>query len=453
MLGHNGGAGRRAAGTYLVAQLVPSGGALDDDGTADGGQAALGAQVVLLAALELNASAPPRDESSESMSSSTAGRPGARRGAAGAAEGLCGAEALLPGGLSFRSPSSSDKRLSTSAILPSEHHNARVARLRQQLQNPKCSVGLPLSHKTKNPRTQPTRTCLFHSPPAAAHAGRREHLRRQLAMSSLAEQISQWESEERAYLVHQTRTRARQDHSQDPACSAREDEAFQLSATLSRTPAPSVARSVTPERLSPLRQTMLELADASGGRMLLPSPPRTPTSASSRRSLAEQGEAHSLRRRRMWEAEQQAKQDHAAVRPRQCTTQREYFGDFAVASSVQPAGGTHSCHSGGPHPLTGPEDRGNNFHQAPEDRAVCAALELAYADGDVFFTYGGTALHHAQSAPPLAAPQARLLRLLRTRLSALGSSALPGRGQPTGRPATASAARAIRLQSRRPHRL
>ena len=122
MLGHNGGAGRRAAGTYLVAQLVPSGGALDDDGTADGGQAALGAQVVLLAALELNASAPPRDESSESMSSSTAGRPGARRGAAGAAEGLCGAEALLPGGLSFRSPSSSDKRLSTSAILPSEHH-------------------------------------------------------------------------------------------------------------------------------------------------------------------------------------------------------------------------------------------------------------------------------------------------------------------------------------------
>ena len=156
-------------------------------------------------------------------------------------------------------------------------------------------------------------------------------------MSSLAEQISQWESEERAYLVHQTRTRARQDHSQDPACSAREDEAYlgrsvsvQLSATRSRTPAPSVARSVTPERLSPLRQTMLELADASGGRMLLPSPPRTPTSASARRSLAEQGEAHSLRRRRMWEVEQQAKQDHAAVRPRQCTTQREYCGAEAL---------------------------------------------------------------------------------------------------------------------------
>ena len=122
--GTRGGAGRRIAGTYLVAQLVPSGGALDDDGTADGGQAALGAQVVLLAALELNASAPPRDESSESMSSSTAGRPGARRGAAGAAEGLCGAEALLPGGLSSRSPSSSDKRLSTSAILPEQRQRA-----------------------------------------------------------------------------------------------------------------------------------------------------------------------------------------------------------------------------------------------------------------------------------------------------------------------------------------
>ena len=206
------------------------------------------------------------------------------------------------------------------------------------------------------------------------------------AMSSLAQQISQWESEERAYHVHQMRTRARQDHSQDPACSAREDEAYAYA--LSRTPAPSV----TPERLSPLRQTMLELADASGGRMLLPSPPRTPTSASSRRPLAEQGEAHSLRRRRMWEAEQQAKKDHAAVRPRQCTTQREYFGDFAVSgAALRPAGGTNSCHSGGPHPLTGPKEHGNNSHPAPEDRAVCAALELAYADGDFFFTYGGQA--------------------------------------------------------------
>ena len=58
----------------------------------------------------------------------------------------------------------------------------------------------------------------------------------------------------------------------------------------------------------------------------------------------------------------------------------------------------------------------------------------------------------ARSAPLGSAP-ARLLRLLRARLAALGSSALPGRGRPIGRPATASAARASRLQSRRLHRL
>ena len=43
--------------------------------------------------------------------------------------------------------------------------------------------------------------------------------------------------------------------------------------------------------------------------------------------------------------------------------------------------------------------------------------------------------------PPGSAP-ARLLRLLRVRLAALVSSALPGRGQPTGHPVTASGARA-----------
>ena len=59
---------------------------------------------------------------------------------------------------------------------------------------------------------------------------------------------------------------------------------------------------------------------------------------------------------------------------------------------------------------------------------------------------------HGQSAVWVGAP-ARLLRLLRARLAAPGSSALPGRGRPTGRPATASGARASRLQSRRFHRL
>eukprot|EP00964_Phaeocystis_antarctica_P047550 scaffold27514_cov48-Phaeocystis_antarctica.AAC.1 len=54
---------------------------------------------------------------------------------------------------------------------------------------------------------------------------------------------------------------------------------------------------------------------------------------------------------------------------------------------------------------------------------------------------------------PLGSAAARLLRLLRAHLAALGSSALPGRGRATGRPATAAGARASRLQSRRSHRL
>ena len=59
---------------------------------------------------------------------------------------------------------------------------------------------------------------------------------------------------------------------------------------------------------------------------------------------------------------------------------------------------------------------------------------------------------HGQSAPLGSAP-ARLLRLLRARLAALGSLALPGRGLTTGCPATASGAQASCLQSRPFHRL
>ena len=54
---------------------------------------------------------------------------------------------------------------------------------------------------------------------------------------------------------------------------------------------------------------------------------------------------------------------------------------------------------------------------------------------------------------PLGSPPARLLRLLSARLADLGSSALLGRGRPTGHPATASGARASRLQRHRFHRL
>ena len=54
----------------------------------------------------------------------------------------------------------------------------------------------------------------------------------------------------------------------------------------------------------------------------------------------------------------------------------------------------------------------------------------------------------AGSRCPLGSAPTRLLCLLRARLAALGSSAFPGRGRPTGHPATASGARASRLQSR-----
>ena len=54
---------------------------------------------------------------------------------------------------------------------------------------------------------------------------------------------------------------------------------------------------------------------------------------------------------------------------------------------------------------------------------------------------------HGQRAP------ARLLRLVRARLAALGSAALLGRGRATGRPATASGSRASCLQSRLFHGL
>ena len=55
--------------------------------------------------------------------------------------------------------------------------------------------------------------------------------------------------------------------------------------------------------------------------------------------------------------------------------------------------------------------------------------------------------------PPWQCP-GRRLRLLRARLASLGCSTLPGsKGRATGRPATASAARASRLEHRRFHRV
>ena len=59
---------------------------------------------------------------------------------------------------------------------------------------------------------------------------------------------------------------------------------------------------------------------------------------------------------------------------------------------------------------------------------------------------------HGHSDPLGSAP-AQPLRILTARLVALGRSALPGRGGPIGRPATASAARASRLGTRPLQRL
>ena len=86
--------------------------------------------------------------------------------------------------------------------------------------------------------------------------------------------------------------------------------------------------------------------------------------------------------------------------------------------------------------------------------------------------HGLTMLAHVQSAAPLPHPSDRVravrqhgqsallssapaqpLRLPKVRLAALGSSALPGRGPATEGAATASTARARRLQSRRFHRV
>ena len=59
-----------------------------------------------------------------------------------------------------------------------------------------------------------------------------------------------------------------------------------------------------------------------------------------------------------------------------------------------------------------------------------------------------TARGAAWSKCSLGSAPARLLRLLRARLAALGGSVLPGRGRPSGRLATALGVRASRLQSR-----
>ena len=80
----------------------------------------------------------------------------------------------------------------------------------------------------------------------------------------------------------------------------------------------------------------------------------------------------------------------------------------------------------------------------PADGAAQAAQALAAGAR-------AAAHQHAQTGPLACSASARLLCLRRACLAALGSSARPGRGRLTGRPTTASGARASRLQSCRFH--
>ena len=80
------------------------------------------------------------------------------------------------------------------------------------------------------------------------------------------------------------------------------------------------------------------------------------------------------------------------------------------------------------------------------DYAKSRVQKLRLHDGALVASVGNYGTAAGQSAV-LAAPSARLLRLSRARL------ALPGRSRATGRPATASGARARRLQRRRCDRL
>ena len=95
---------------------------------------------------------------------------------------------------------------------------------------------------------------------------------------------------------------------------------------------------------------------------------------------------HSARRRELWERELEAKQADAAVRPRQCGKAPGKLSDSRCVSSV-----------------AGPRPAGSL--SSPEDRRVCEALGLAYADGAMFFVEGGKV--HRRSPPRQASASPR----------------------------------------------
>ena len=109
-----------------------------------------------------------------------------------------------------------------------------------------------------------------------------------------------------------------------------------------------------------------------------------------------------------------------------------------------------SSHTPPPHSTSTPHPLSTHSPQTWADapywiRPGFRALTAAKWDVIILMLGTNDAKQHGQKCPLGCAP-ARLLRLLGTRLAALGSSALPGRGRLTGRPATASGARASRLQ-------
>ena len=89
----------------------------------------------------------------------------------------------------------------------------------------------------------------------------------------------------------------------------------------------------------------------------------------------------------------------------------------------------------------------------PTSRMLARSPELVPAVELLLCSRATAFVGAAWSKGPLGSAPARLLRLLRARLVAPCSSALPGWPPATGIPAKASAARASRLQSRRFHRL
>jgi hypothetical protein len=207
-------------------------------------------------------------------------------------------------------------------------------------------------------------------------------------MPSLVEQLAEWEAEERE---HRARTAMRQP---EPTVQA---------AAPTVSPAGSNSRSSAFVQDAPPPRTPEAEAAAA--------PPRTPRSAG-RLPLAEHGALMSQRRRLMWEAEVQAKEASAAVRPRQCTTPRERLGGMSASAStgsLRPASGTHS---------------------SPEDRAVRASLGLAYMDNEIFFKADGSVLR--RTSPPSSKPTTP-----RSNAKAHWSTT-KGRGLRTPRPATAT---------------